>query len=227
MRNIIYRNWNTGLGDCIATLSLLNHLQRQQDRVVYLSTRQHGTDLRPKLQELMGLMPTYPGDKGIELVDEEPNTDLDGFAVWGALPFATRLQWRLEPKRHVVTYHFTGISAAEDKNPPEVEQLKIREWIRSKGYIAAELGPQVSLETCAKLLVNSVMFVGCDSGFAHLAHAVRLVPTYILEYKLPIITCHRNKPHVVCRGADHFISQAENYRTFLKFINQAPENLPS
>ena len=220
MPNTIYRNWNSGLGDTIATLSLLSHLQRQQNRVVYLSTRQHGQNLRPKQEEIMSLMLTHPGDKGIELVDEEPNTDLDGFAVWGALPFATRYQWHLDPQRKLITYHVDGISSAADKNPSPEDQRKITEWITAKGYTPCVLGPHLSLDKCVMLLANSALFIGVCSGFAHLAHAVRVLPTYILEYQLPIITCHRNKPHVVCRGAGHFISQAENYLTFLRFINQ-------
>lgn len=226
MPNTIYRNWNTGLGDTIATLSLLNHMQRHQNRVVYLSTQQHGQNLRAKQEEIMSLMLTHPGDKGIELVDEEPNTDLDGFAVWAALPFATKYQWRCTPSHAIITYHFDGLSSAADKNPSAADRSAIIAWILSKGYMPVELGPEAPLIRATILLASSAMFVGVCSGFAHLAHAAQVVPTYILEYQLPIITCHRNKPHVVCRGAGHFISQAENYLTFLRSIRVA-DQLPS
>jgi Glycosyltransferase family 9 (heptosyltransferase) len=217
-KQVIYRNWNTGLGDTIATLSLLDHLQRRQHTPVYLSTQQHGFDLRPKQEEIMSLMLTYPGEPGIELVDDEPNTDLDGYAVWAAIPFRTKLQWRFEARRNLVTYHFTGLSSAADKNLPMNEQQEIIDWIRAKGLVPCMLDPQLPLSRYVSLLANSMLFCGVDSGPAHLAHAVQVVPTYILEYRLPIVTCHRGKQYIKCTNAGHFIAQAENYLAFLRFI---------
>ena len=37
-----------------------------------------------------------------------------------------------------------------------------------------------------------------------LAHAVN-TPTFILEYGLPIVTCHRGKKYIHCAGAGDFI----------------------
>ena len=152
----------------------------------------------------------------IILVDEEPNIDVEGYAIWAALPVPTKIQWELNPNHKIVTYQFDGVSTPE-KNPPQEDIDRMLRWIESKGLTPVKVGKDLSIKGCIHLMSKSVLFVGSDSGMSHIAHSVG-VPVYLMEYKLGVATCHRGKQYVLCKGVDSFIGQAENYLTFINSV---------
>lgn len=208
----IWRLWNFGLGDHWATVNFLAWRFQFTQKTQVLSVMQHGKDFTQRLTEIIKLLdiPSF----SIQLTTDAPDTELDGFALWASLYFPTGMRWRHYPKR-VLVYQFDGVSAAEDKNPSVSDQEKIFAWCAKNGFLTTRLGNHLTLGQCVSALSTATLFVGCDSGMSHIAHSVG-VPTYILEYNLPVVTCHRNKNYVKCERADHFISQAENFLTFLR-----------
>jgi hypothetical protein len=217
MPNTIYRNWNYGLGDVWATIQLLARIQRPGP--ILLSTVQHGQSLRAMQEAVLRAMDQQYFDNEIILVDDEPNTELDGYAVWAAPMIPAKHQWSLGPRDNKITVQFDGASTPELKNPPPGDIVTINLWAQRHGFAVVIAGKDLGLEKSIWAMRTSVLFVGICSGMSHVAHSVS-VPTYILEYDLPVVTCHRHRNYVLCKGAGHFISQAENYLTFLRFINQ-------
>jgi hypothetical protein len=213
MPNIIYRNWNTGLGDTWATIQLLAQKQGPDD--LLLSTIQHGERLRVMQQEILNVLDQDHFTNEVVLVDEEPNTDLDGFAVWAALPLPTIERWR--PLGRTIAIQLDGHSTPELKNPPAADIMKIYAWADLHNFEMVFVGKSLGLRASVKALARATMFCGVDSGMSHVAHSVG-VPTFVLEYQLPVVTCHRHRNYVLAKGADHFIAQAENYLTFRRFI---------
>ncbi len=215
MTDTVYIPWNTGLGDHIATLQLLAHLGRATRERVQLSTGHNGLDFRPRLEEICALI---PGSGIPELVSHPGNTPLDGFNIWATPYMKIPDPWYwLGAHRHV-TYQFDGISSPQ-KNPPREQQAIILDHLeRVLGYTCIPVGKGRPLAECAELLATSAFFVGCDSGVSHLAHMTG-VPLFLLEYGLPVVTCHRGKEYILCSGAADFIENKLktwlNYRKFL------------
>jgi Glycosyltransferase family 9 (heptosyltransferase) len=215
MPNTIYRNWNTGLGDTWATIQLL--AQRRSCEDAYLSTIQHGENLRPMQKEILAALDRGYFHTSIHLVDEEPNTNLDGYAVWAALPLPTYVRWY--PFGRTIAIQIDGVSTPELKNPPPQDVAAITAWAATNNELV-HVGKHLGLRESIEAIARATFFVGCDSGMSHVAHSVG-TPVYLLEYQLPVVTCHRHRAYVKCENVERFIAQAENYLTFRRFIDQS------
>jgi Glycosyltransferase family 9 (heptosyltransferase) len=215
MTPTIYRNWNYGLGDTWATIQLL--AQKRGCEGSYLSTIQHGESLRPMQEEILSVLDRTYFREDIYLVDEEPNTDLGGYAVWAALPLPTHTRWC--PYGRTICIQVDGVSTPELKNPPPQHVAAITAWAATNTYELVHVGKCLGLRESIKALARATFFVGCDSGMSHVAHSVG-TPVYLLEYQLPVVTCHRHRAYVKCENVERFIAQAENYLTFRRFIDQ-------
>lgn len=220
----IWSPWRFNLGDHWQTVNYLltrSFILREEQ---LLSRWQHGQDCGKRFQEILALI-KGPERSCVTLVDEPGVHEPDGFDVWAAPSWPTRETWKASERiRHdSVTYQFDGISSAEDKNPPREDQTRlIREMERGLNvyrvnyglnvyrvhYHVQWLSSELTLAECVAHMRRSIVFVGCDSGMSHLAHAVG-VPTIIIEYKLPIVTCHRGKHFVHVRGTDEALAAIE------------------
>lgn len=200
----VYRPWNDGLGDHWATCSLLRWFAATSTCPAKLSL--HGL---PKRQQdrLCEINRLLAHQELVALVDEPPDEALDGFDVWAAPVIPTVSTWEWPRCDRMVAYQFDGISSAQEKNPPLHEAHAILCWLTSRGFDTHPLGADRSLSQCVEILSRSVLFIGSDSGFSHVAHSVG-TPCYIYEHTHPIITCHRQKQHVIVRSAADFESQA-------------------
>ncbi len=208
----IFTPWNSGLGDRWASLQLLLRLAVSKNESVAVSDAGRGDLHREIVAELNAPVhllwrTTDPG-----------NTPLDGFNVWATDYFPTRSRWYWRGIHKHVALHFTGNSAAREKNPPEEDQKKISEHLMALGYTVHYLGIHNTIKEAVEILAGAAFFVGCDSGFSHIAHSVG-VPIFLLQYKLPVVTCHRGKSYILCEGAgdfiDHKLKTWLNYRKFL------------
>ncbi len=210
----IYIPWNTGLGDHIATVQLLTHLKRATNQHVRLSTLQHGQDFSRRFQEICDLI----SGSTPQLVADPGDTQLDGFNLW-ATPYMKIVDpWYWRGTHPHVTYQFDGVSSPQKNPSSEQQQIILDHLERVHGYTCIPLGKDRSLAQCAELLATSAFFVGCDSGVSHLAHMTG-VPIFLLEYGLPVVTCHRGKEYILCNGAVDFIENKLptwlNYRAFI------------
>lgn len=210
--HIIYSLWNGGLGDHWASISLLARLSLHTGREINFSSQGEHEKRHQEILRLLDL-----GDARLIRYLGPGNTCLDGFDVWATDYFPAIHQWSDKRLRPYICFHFEGQSAAADKNPSEEEQRKIREWAAFNKLEVITLSGGLSLELITRLLAGCTLFVGCDSGMSHIAHSVGC-PTYLLEYKLPVVTCHRHKKYVLCHGAGHFMQQADNWMHYLSFL---------
>ena len=210
MTEIVYNLWNTGLGDHIASISLLAQMSIERCAPVSFATPNVHRTL--ELLDLLDL-----GEAELDDRSSGGNTDLDGFNVWATEYLPAKARWRRSRRTRFICTHFEGLSAAADKNPPQGDIDQIGAWASQEGLGVVSLSHRITLARAAELLASCTLFVGCDSGMSHLAHTVAC-PTYLLEYQLPVVTCHRHKPYVLCKGAGHFTQQAANHLAYLRAI---------
>lgn len=212
MTETIYRPWNHGLGDRWASLNLLLRKAETERSILYVSDADRG-----RLHEEILTALNAPIAR-LRSVPESGNTSLDGFNVWAAEFYPTITQWVKPGHSAKVAVHFDGVSSAADKNPSSVERAAIIDHLSNLGYEPVFLGPHQTIAEAVDVLATAAFFVGVDSGFSHVAHSVG-VPMFLLQYKLPVVTCHRGKPYILCEGArdfiDHKLKTWLNYRKFL------------
>lgn len=211
----VYNLWNGGLGDHWASISLLARLSIHAKREILFSSQGEHEKRHQEILDVLDL-----GDARLTRYLGPGNTDLSGFNVWAAEYMPTWFRWRDTQLRPYVCAHFSGISSAEDKNPPLEDQRRIEAWCKSKGFGLFVIGKS-ELSVITDFLSHCVLFVGCDSGMSHIAHSVGC-PTYLLQYRLPVVTCHRNKNYVLCNGVGHFEQQADNWLSYLRFVGALP-----
>lgn len=212
MTSPVYNLHHEGLGDHWASISYLAQLSIARGELIRFHSKPEHAFRHLQILSVLGLA-------GAQLLPcTEPGTaSIDGFNLWATEYLRTKEQWRRPSGEHFVTMHFKGISAAADKNPSSDQIAEIKVWAAKQGMSWVELGQHMTLDLVVDSLRRCALFVGCDSGFSHIAHSISC-PTYILEYGLPVVTCHRHKPYVLCKGAGHFIQQAENWLGYLRSL---------
>lgn len=196
----IYAPWNSGLGDQWATINLLMNRARQTGRTSYLHSP---ANLRQLHTQILGALSGYTWGCEVELTADAPTVELSGYDVWAADYIPTIQQWDNKKSHRHAVYHFDGLSSASDKNPSAVDHELLLNYLGRSGFIPVAWSPSFSVEEMVKVLADSAFFVGVDSGPSHVAHSVGL-PVFLLEYKLPIVTCHRGKPYIHCQGTEDF-----------------------
>jgi hypothetical protein len=215
----IYTPWNENFGDQWATLSLMLNMARA---AAYnnalprprLSRFQNGKDLGPLHDEILA---SFHHEERFISVPESGNTPLSGYNVWQYRTIYTQRQWcEHRPHAHVV-YHFEGLSTPELKNPPEADQAAILATIAALGLPAYRLGKHLGLRKCIELAATAAFAVVVDSGPSHLIHSVG-TPMFLLQYELPVVTCHRGKPYTLCEGAEDFRIKLGRYVDYRAFI---------
>ncbi len=215
----VYIPWNTGLGDQIATHQLLWRLALAKNEPVQLSRFQNGQSLGRMHDEIRRILPI---GTSVQSVNAPGDTPLDGFDLWANPFFPVSDPWYWRGNHQYVVYHFDGVSSPE-KNPPIDDQARILQAIEQQcGLPCIPLVGYYSLVQAAGLLCSAAFFVGCDSGFSHLAHCTR-TPIFLLQYGLPVVTCHRGKEYVLCEGAGDFIDwKLPTWIRYRKFLGLAP-----
>lgn len=208
----VYALWNEGLGDHWASINLLAQMSITRREPVEFQMSARFLERHGEILDLLDL-----GTARVLMTASQSDARLGGFDVWATEYLPTRRRWARSDRLDFICTHFAGVSSAADKNPPDHDQMQIREWAAKQGLPAVELGPHLSLTAIVDLLSRCTLFVGCDSGMSHIAHSVGC-PTYLLEYKLPVVTCHRHKAYVLCRGAGHFTQQADTWMHYLRTL---------
>lgn len=201
----VWAPWRFNLGDHWQTVNYLltRSFVLREEQV--LSRYQHGEDHGPRFKEILALI-NGPERSCVTLVDEPGVHEPDGFDVWAAPSWPTHLRWERPTSPEPAVFQFDGISSAKDKNPSESDQdLIVSELTECAQYYPVKLGLNKTLKQCVEVLARTPLFIGCDSGMSHLAHAVGC-PTIIVEYDLPIITCHRGKHFMHARGTDEALA---------------------
>ena len=199
----IWSAWRFNLGDHWATINYLLTRSWMLKEEIHLSRWQHGQDFKTRFEEILNVLDQPKGSK-VVIVDEPGTHEPEGEDVWTSPYWGTKKRWELGKQRSVA-FQFDGISSGEDKNPPDADRGRILRSLLFQDYELYKLGKNYSIWECMEILTRCKCFVGCDSGMSHVAHSVG-IPIYLVEYRLPVITAHRNKTFVHCRGTDELIS---------------------
>ncbi len=207
----IWAPWRFNLGDHWQTINYLLTRSFVLREEMLLSKWQHGKDCSKRFTEILALI-KGPERSCVTLVNGAGDHEPDGFDVWAAPSWPTHETWQapLAMNNGVVTYQFDGVSSAEEKNPSRDDQARMITEMNHGLNVSRvkRLGSDSTLAECVEQMRKSLLFVGCDSGMSHIAHAVG-VPTIIVEYGLPIITCHRGKHYMHARGTDEAVKLIE------------------
>ncbi len=208
----VYRLWNDGLGDHWASINLLAHLSMARGMPVRFMTENRFAARHA------GILATLDLSRAdLSPCSERTGASLDGFNVWATPYLPTKRRWGMLTARPFVCAHFEGLSSAAEKNPPVGDLDRIQAWADERGLPLYPLTRDLTIEKIVDLLAQCTLFIGVDSGMSHIAHSVGC-PTYILEYRLPIVTCHRHKTYVRCDGARHFTEQADTWLGYTRFL---------
>ncbi len=192
---MIHEPWHSLFGDQWGTINMMAHRAAATGRPVRLHSPPH---LRRLHLEIIDV-PQLPFESCIELTDEPWTVQTNGFDVW-ATPFCpTKDSWSFADQHPYVTYQIDGVSSAQDKNPDAQDAELLLGMLYRSGFAPVRLGAHLSVAQCVQAVVESVFFVGVDSGMSHLCHSVG-VPMFLLEYKLPVVTTHRGKAYIQCQG---------------------------
>jgi hypothetical protein len=176
--------------------------------------------LRRLQQEIIEALDFDP--VSLTLTEDAPTQSVEGFDVWASPYFPTKLRWSSARRHHYVCYQFDGISSGSEKNLDRRSEdllLNVLNNSMSAPFELVRLGKHLSVAQCVRVATESAFFVGVDSGMSHLCHSVGL-PMFLIENKLPVITCHRGKAYIPCKGAEDFLKH--KYPTWVdcqRFIN--------
>ncbi len=208
----VYNLWHGGLGDHWASICLLGRMaDAQRETITFVSRKEHFLRTR----DILNLLDLGEARRWMAHAIGMGTADLNGFHVWACPYFPTFDRWTQSRVRGHACIHFDGLSSAADKNPPKEEAASIARWLIDQGLMVTPLTRDMSLAQIVGALSTCTLFVGCDSGMSHIAHSVGC-PTYLLEYKLPVVTCHRHKAYVLCTGVGSFQHQASNWINYIR-----------
>lgn len=207
-RSPVWNAWHFNLGDHWATMNYIvcrSYILREEMR---LSRFQHGLDFGPRFREILGLLDT-PERSCISIVSDKGQQDPCGYAIWDAPSCPTKIRWTPGRKKRRICFQFDGISSAESKNPTLADEQRILEELMVYAN-PVKIGKHQTLSQIVQEMTNSDLFIGCDSGMSHIAHSVG-VPTIIVQYKLPVITAHRQKHYLCANGTDDLLLKIRAY----------------
>lgn len=212
--NAVYKLHNANLGDHLTSYCLMTILG-QRHRVSYkLETLGDYMDFSGRLEQIDGLFSECLYRPA--LVKAHGTVKVDPWLNWcyPALPVNLAYQWKRCELQRTFCYQFDGISAAEDKNPPTPLVAEIKAMLRQNGYRGIRLGAHMTLAEAATAMSTCALFVGCDSGFSHLAHSVGC-PVYMYEGTLHTYTTHKLKQADVFYDLPTFVMKAEHWLKLL------------
>lgn len=190
-----------GLGDVWGSICYFCKLGEDFNVPIKLSRyyvkRKRQRPFYPKAAEVIPLLDTKTV---MNFVDGDPTVTIRHQNI-GYIPYyPTRVRWFPEKKfltrdlslpgkpseSNSITacYQFDGKSHSGQKNMPKEHEELIFNALRERGLVPIRVGGHQSLLENVKQLAACRLFVGVDSGFAHVACSVRC-PTYIIKNRRP------------------------------------------
>lgn len=213
-QNVIYQLHNSNLGDHWTSYCLMAFLGKRHKQQYSLGVRNVGEDYTKRLEEIAGLFREQLYSP--ILIDAEGQEKVDAWLNWAypAIPVDFRYRWDSSHIEKTVCYQFDGISSAEDKNPPPALAYAIKVFFKSQGFRLVRLGGHLSLGEAVTYLSRCSLFVGCDSGFSHIAHSVGC-PVYMYEGNLPFWHVHRLKQMDTFKNIEELAMRTEKWLELL------------
>jgi len=215
LNDIIYQLHNSNLGDHWTSYGLMTVLGARHRTRYRLGTLNMGGDYTQRLAEIDQLF--QANEHRPILVRAEGQEKVDAWMNWvyPAIPVDSHLRWNFYDIGKTVCYQFDGISSAADKNPDKVLEFQIRMFFKEQGFRTIRLGGHLTLIEATRHLSQCSLFVGCDSGFSHMAHSVGC-PTLIYRGNLPFDHVHRFKQYQSFRGMAELEDRVRHWLELLK-----------
>lgn len=191
----------TGFGDLWAALGFVAARGRFR-RPAAISSIVHGRSVRPLLSDMVDIM--YQGEHYVQVVDRPPTRTMSQ-DCWAFPRWPSVHPYRPPKDKCVIAYQFDGRSSADDKNPLAPDIHLFHAWAREWGLETAPIGLPLSVRDASYRLSQCTAFVGVCSGMSHLAHSVRGLPVYLLQYQMDVAWWHGVNSFEVCNGVGSFI----------------------
>ena len=207
MSSSIYAPCGKGLGDCWASISYaLLESEKLGEPVKfsdhYFNRKGKRRNISYKLHEIIPLFDTT-GE--ILITPQDPDRYLLWSEVYARPYLPTKKKWN---RGSIVTYQFDGKSHSCKNLPSFAMEERVLGVIENIGHKVYKLGGDMSLKDAIVLLAGSAYFVGVGSGFAHMAHSVR-VPVYMIRNGRTVdnitMESHKYKPMVLVETPEEFI----------------------
>jgi len=213
--SIIYEPHNTNLGDHFTSYCLMTILGQRHKVAYKLGTQWFHMDYYGRFEQIDSLFTEQPYRP--VFVRDPGKTKVDPWLNWCYPPLAAdaKYRWRHDRVERTFCYQFDGISSAEEKNPPTSLVAEIKAVLKLNGYKGIRLGAHLSLPTAAQALSTCALFVGCDSGFSHIAHSIGC-PVFMYEGALATYTTHKLKQADVFYDLPTFMMKVEHWLKLLK-----------
>lgn len=125
----------------------------------------------------------------------------------------TKTQWK-PGLYNQICYQFDGRWKGGLKNPPPGDEEKIIKLIMPQ-VKKIRLGLPMELNQIIETAARSDLFVGIDSGMAHLCHSVG-TPMFLIEYRWDLENGHKGKTFTKCFGTEDAIGYVNQYLEQLK-----------
>lgn len=191
----VYDAPGTGFGDLWAALGYVAR------RNAGISTCIHGKNVRARLEEMRALM--KDGVLRVRIEDVPPTKSMH-MDCWGEERWPSIFPHAPSAKT-VIAFQFDGRSSDGEKNPLFSDMRLFHTWAEAQGIETISVGLPLSMQDCALRLSQATAFVGVCSGMSHLAHSVKGLPVYLLQYQLDVAWWHGKNPFEVCNGVGAFI----------------------
>ena len=188
-----------GLGDVWASVSYLGRIH--QPKCISTIARDKSTRARP-LSQVISLL----GAGKITTTDRPGRATLDR-AIW-TVPYLNAVKRWAPQQTKKICYQLDGISNANMKQPPNKDLKRLMTFLPDYKFI--RIGKPRSLLESVDVMLGCDLFFGICSGFSHVAHSIG-IPTFLVQYKMPITPWHGHKQYTLCVGTDDLIRRVNDF----------------
>lgn len=189
-----------GLGDTWASVSYLGRTPMSKSISIYAKDGAPRTDMLIQIIDLLGV------NQRVQINQARGDINLTPL-VWTTPYLPTKKRWKFSNSKKIC-YQLEGISNAPKKQPPQQDFEKLVTFL--PGYEFIRLGKPKSLLESVEIMYNCDLFFGICSGFSHIAHSLG-IPTFLIQYQMPIRSWHFGKQYTHCLGTDDLIRQVRVY----------------
>jgi hypothetical protein len=183
----IYCLHGGGMGDNVAVLSKILY-DEKDNSCQYIYFDDSDEYRQERLKKILNVFST---DKELKFVNGDFQKDIGrifhGYVQDHQFPYyPAKTPWKYrEDAQYDICYQFETAKESVWYNPVKVMseelQTSILTWWTEKKFRVKKMGLPNSLEEDIATIQNSKMFVGIDSGFAHLCHVLE-APIFIKEF---------------------------------------------
>ena len=203
-----------GLGDCWASVCYVLRQSVKNNRTELMAPyyRKGPVKKRWYVNKVKEMLPLLDTTGSIEIVEADPTRKLTWKEVYKIDYFPTKPVWTPSTYKKIC-YQFDGKShGCKNISSPEKEQELI-DHIESNGFCAIRLGCEQTLAEAVELLSESAMFIGVESGFAHIAASTGIPIFMIVNGRTyqGIQDSHTNREMVLCNDADDALLKLTDY----------------